>query len=383
MSDNLKPCPFCKGNVHFCKDEDHECERVHCDKCGMFEFNVPNADEITLQQRQEYVVALWGRADLAQPVAPVVDERAALHSAISEAISGLYYCGRVWSAWGVGTMTEDDFSPANEESDVIDEIVSAAIDIRARTAPPLSIPRSDSVDALRSINAVLIERDNPVSPIAAARCGFEAAYRLASPTSTQKAIPTLNIPEIITYVSRYGGDCRDCADENGVCPQSGLPCGGKAKAVKHVLTALDYGLKNGFIVSQPKALSENPIGYINRPDIARLSNYKATIWPSANEIDAVAVYANADSGEGNITQPKALTDEDHPDNLAIDKFTVALKEEMAIQRKKGRSGWDKPEECSQKHLYSLLTKAVMNRKFIAAGNYSMMLHIRALLEGAK
>lgn len=33
-----------------------------------------------------------------------------------------------------------------------------------------------------------------------------------------------------------------------------------------------------------------PLGYINRKDIERLSNYKATIWPGENEIDAVPVY---------------------------------------------------------------------------------------------
>ncbi|MBC8737038.1 hypothetical protein F6X40_09475 [Paraburkholderia sp. UCT31] len=33
-----------------------------------------------------------------------------------------------------------------------------------------------------------------------------------------------------------------------------------------------------------------PIGYIDRREIPRLSNYKATIWPGVNEIDAVPVY---------------------------------------------------------------------------------------------
>lgn len=36
-----------------------------------------------------------------------------------------------------------------------------------------------------------------------------------------------------------------------------------------------------------------PIGYIDRKDVARLSNYKATIWPGTNEIDAVPVYTAA------------------------------------------------------------------------------------------
>lgn len=51
----------------------------------------------------------------------------------------------------------------------------------------------------------------------------------------------------IDYIHRYGGFCRDCADENGVCPSSGLPCGGSKKAITHVLEALAYGVNHGYI----------------------------------------------------------------------------------------------------------------------------------------
>lgn len=60
----------------------------------------------------------------------------------------------------------------------------------------------------------------------------------------------MNIPltkEMIDYIGRYGGLCRDCADENGVCPTSGLPCAGREKAIRHVLSAYNYGVANGFI----------------------------------------------------------------------------------------------------------------------------------------
>ena len=60
--------------------------------------------------------------------------------------------------------------------------------------------------------------------------------------------------EHVRYVARYGGLCRDCADENGVCPRSGLPCGGSDKAIRRVLEALSYGIKNGY-VSNPLALA--------------------------------------------------------------------------------------------------------------------------------
>jgi hypothetical protein len=52
---------------------------------------------------------------------------------------------------------------------------------------------------------------------------------------------------LIEYVRRFGGRCRDCADERGICPSSGLPCANPEKAINHVFRAYNYGIKNGFI----------------------------------------------------------------------------------------------------------------------------------------
>lgn len=73
----------------------------------------------------------------------------ALTDAISEALQGTYHCLRVWSAWSVGTMGEDDFSPV-DESDTPANI--ADLVMRLYTAPPArqALPQSE-VDAI--INA--------------------------------------------------------------------------------------------------------------------------------------------------------------------------------------------------------------------------------------
>lgn len=42
-----------------------------------------------------------------------------------ELASDTMFCTRVWSAWGYGTMTEDDFVNANEESEFIGDIAKA------------------------------------------------------------------------------------------------------------------------------------------------------------------------------------------------------------------------------------------------------------------
>jgi hypothetical protein len=53
--------------------------------------------------------------------------------------------------------------------------------------------------------------------------------------------------EVVDYIAMFGGRCRDCADCGPVCPNSGLPCGGKDKAIRHVLQAYNYGVKYGFL----------------------------------------------------------------------------------------------------------------------------------------
>lgn len=55
--------------------------------------------------------------------------------------------------------------------------------------------------------------------------------------------------ELERYVLRYGGMCRDCADENGTCPTSGIPCDTeiRLKMVRKTIEALRYGILHGFI----------------------------------------------------------------------------------------------------------------------------------------
>lgn len=59
-------------------------------------------------------------------VAVVMPERDAIRDLIAEAIGGdTYDCTRVWSAWGVGTMSEDDFVPVAEQDERLYEIADS------------------------------------------------------------------------------------------------------------------------------------------------------------------------------------------------------------------------------------------------------------------
>lgn len=57
---------------------------------------------------------------------PQID-REAIRDAVAQALGDTYDCTRVWSAWGVGTMSEDDFYPVAESEERLYEIVDAAL----------------------------------------------------------------------------------------------------------------------------------------------------------------------------------------------------------------------------------------------------------------
>lgn len=64
--------------------------------------------------------------------------------------------------------------------------------------------------------------------------------------------------ETLAYVQQFGGRCRDCADFHGVCPNSGLPCAERRKAIKYVIDAINYGTKHGFL--KANAMSPAQLG---------------------------------------------------------------------------------------------------------------------------
>lgn len=60
----------------------------------------------------------------AQPLRELSEEQIA--AIVREHLTAVYHCTRVWEAWGVGTMGEDDFEPA-DESDMPEEIARAVL----------------------------------------------------------------------------------------------------------------------------------------------------------------------------------------------------------------------------------------------------------------
>lgn len=63
----------------------------------------------------------------ASPPAPVLPEPEQLFEAISGALGEAMDCTRVWAAWGVGTMSEDDFVLVADDQERLREIASACL----------------------------------------------------------------------------------------------------------------------------------------------------------------------------------------------------------------------------------------------------------------
>lgn len=105
-----------------------------CDPAGIVRENVMLRDALA---------ALEKMREEAQPAA--VLEQDALIDLINERIGGAYFCTRVWAAWGVGTMSEDDFMLV-EESDTPAELADALIAMLAAAPMP---PSQDAKDAER------------------------------------------------------------------------------------------------------------------------------------------------------------------------------------------------------------------------------------------
>ena len=61
-----------------------------------------------------------------EPV-PEIISREALADKFAEMLRDTYHCTRVWSAWQVGTMSEDDFLPVEESEtpyELADEVLA-------------------------------------------------------------------------------------------------------------------------------------------------------------------------------------------------------------------------------------------------------------------
>lgn len=80
--------------------------------------------------------------------------------------------------------------------------------------------------------------------------------------------------------------------------------------------------------------------------------------------------------ERSTADVSALTQAQHPDDMAVDRFSAAMKTKMAASRAKGRSGWDDESQCTMGALARMLMEHVAKGDPVDIANFAMMLHQR-------
>jgi len=106
--------------------------------------------------------------------------------------------------------------------------------------------------------------------------------------------------ELVTYISRYGGRCRDCADRNGFCALTGIGCGESDKAIRWVLGALNYGVAHGFLALTPVEGAGNVIRHLetladNNPD--KPADWLSGVMDAISSIRALSTPATVQGDE--------------------------------------------------------------------------------------
>lgn len=73
----------------------------------------------------------------------------------------------------------------------------------------------------------------------------------------------------------------------------------------------------------------------------------------------------------------------HPDDIAVDRFAAAMKAKLAKKRAEGYGGWDDPNVCTVAGLSRLLAAHMVKGDPVDVGNFAMMIHQRGatILDG--
>lgn len=102
-----------------------------------FKRYIEECDElsITPDYANAFSAAWLARAAIEADRAQRVPDVEALTDKIAECLHGTYHCNRVWEAWHVGTMSQDDFEPV-DESETPREIAEEIVSMLASTPAP-------------------------------------------------------------------------------------------------------------------------------------------------------------------------------------------------------------------------------------------------------
>ncbi|VVE82682.1 hypothetical protein [Pandoraea sputorum] len=94
------------------------------------------------------------------------------------------------------------------------------------------------------------------------------------------------------------------------------------------------------------------------------------------ELDAANIKTIRDYVLSGVVPAKVVGDDQHPDDAAVDRFSVAMKAKLAKKRAQGRGGWDDERVCSPDDLARMLVDHIRKGDPVDVGNLAMMLFNR-------
>lgn len=77
-----------------------------------------------------------------------------------------------------------------------------------------------------------------------------------------------------------------------------------------------------------------------------------------------------------VAELEALTSWTHTDDVAVNRFCVAMIEKLAKKREQGYSGWDDPQECTLGMLAKMLIDHISKGDPVDIANFCMMVWTR-------
>ena len=130
-SDWARFCRITAAVPHDCDENAAWLQLAHvaCAKAGIRAGHIVDR----LSQLCEQLPAQDTTQGVARHVA-AIPSKEALTDLIAQGLNGTYHCTRVWSAWGVGTMSENDFAPV-DESETPGELADAVLAMLAEQQP--------------------------------------------------------------------------------------------------------------------------------------------------------------------------------------------------------------------------------------------------------
>lgn len=147
-------------------------------------------------------------------------------------------------------------------------------------------------------------------------------------------------------------------------------------------TAAAQGFRDGQAAVEQAAAQDGPVAKtVPIPaDIARAIAW-GEHWDVLEAIGSLRCLLADPEGDDDIAFPDspAQTEQQHPDDAAVDRFAAAMKAKLAAARAKGRGGWDDPNVCSVEFLAQLLVEHLAKGNagtFEDVANFAMMLHQR-------